>query len=231
MNREEDKPATSSGEAKLSRAAAGRLSLYVRRLEGLARDNVETISSGQFGQALGVSDAQVRKDLAALGHLGQPGVGYHPGELITVIRRVLGLHRSWPVVLVGVGNLARALLRYEGFNKQGFQIVAVFDADPAKIGQRLENWTIEPPESLARIVAESGAKLGIITVPAEVAQTVADQLVAAGIRGILNFAPSILKAPPGVSLVSVDLTIQLEQLAFMVQSESTDGPLMSAATE
>jgi redox-sensing transcriptional repressor len=231
MNREEDKLATSSGEAKLSRAAAGRLSLYLRRLEALVRDNVETISSGQFGQALGVSDAQVRKDLAALGHLGQPGVGYHPGELISVIRRVLGLDRSWPVVLVGVGNLARALLRYQGFSKQGFRVVAVFDSDPGKIGQLLDSWTIEPPARLGPVVAETRAKLGIITVPAEVAQSVADQLVAAGIRGILNFAPLILKVLSGVSLVSVDLTIQLEQLAFMVQSETGDGSLLSVAPE
>lgn len=231
MNKEDDKPSGSSGEAKLSRAAAGRLSLYLRRLEALVRENVETISSGQFGQALGVSDAQVRKDLAALGHLGQPGVGYRPGELITVIRRVLGLDRLWPVVLVGVGNLARALLRYQGFSRQGFQIVAVFDADTGKIGQRFDNWSIEPPDRLGRIVAETGARLAIITVPADVAQTVADQLVAAGIRGILNFAPLILKVPPGVNLVSVDLTIQLEQLAFMVQSETADNPPISAAPE
>jgi redox-sensing transcriptional repressor len=110
-------------------------------------------------------------------------------------------------------------------------VAAIVDADPGKIGQVLDSWTIVPPDRLGSVVAETGAKLGIITVPAEVAQSVADQLVAAGIRGILNFAPLILKVPSGVSLVSVDLTIQLEQLAFMVQSETGDGPLFSAAPE
>jgi redox-sensing transcriptional repressor len=230
MNRGEDKPGT-NGEAKLSRAAAGRLSLYLRRLERLVRDNVETISSSQLGQALGVSDAQVRKDLASLGHLGQPGVGYHPGELIAVIRRVLGLDRSWPVVLVGVGNLARALLRYQGFSKQGFRVAAVFDADPGKISQKIDAWEVLPPEKMAEVVAETQARLGIITVPAEVAQSVADQLAAAGIRGILNFAPVVLRVPAGISLVSVDLTIQLEQLAFMVQSEGLDSVTTDAASD
>ena len=204
-------------EPRLSRASAGRLSLYLRGLEGFRREGFAKVSSGQLGSALGVTDAQVRKDLASLGNLGHPGIGYPTEELITAIRRTLGLDREWRVALVGVGNLARALLRYRGFGQQGFRIVALFDADPAKVGQRLEGLEVHPPEQIPAVIAAAEAELGLLTVPAETAQAVADALVAAGIRGILNFAPIVLRLPPGVSEVSVDLAIQMEQLAFLVQ--------------
>src|SRR6266849_11143444 len=121
-------------DSRPSRASVGRLSLYLRRLESLLRDGTTRVSSGMLGEALGVTDAQVRKDLAYLGHLGHPGVGYDTAGLIAAIRRALGIDREWSVALVGVGNLARALLRYRGFPKQGFRFVALFDADPSKIG-------------------------------------------------------------------------------------------------
>src|SRR5262249_35756518 len=123
-------------EPRLSRASVGRLSLYLRRLERFQSEGVATVSSGQLGAALGIRDAQIRKDLASLGSLGHPGIGYPTQELITAIRRTLGIDREWSVALVGVGNLARALLRYRGFQRQGFRIVALFDVDPAKIGQQ-----------------------------------------------------------------------------------------------
>jgi redox-sensing transcriptional repressor len=204
-------------EPRLSRASVGRFSLYLRRLERFLRQGATIISSSELGEAVGVSDAQVRKDLAYLGSLGQPGIGYPTDELIAALRRTLGLDRPWAVALVGVGNLARALLRYRGFQQQGFRIVALFDADPAKVGQRLDDVEIHAVEQIPAVVAASGAELGLLTVPAEAAQAMADTLVAAGIRGILNFAPVVLRLPPGVSLVSVDLTVQLEQLAFLVQ--------------
>ncbi len=216
------------GDHKLSRATVGRLSLYLRRLQRLASDGVATISSGKLGEELGVTDAQVRKDLAYLGHLGYPGVGYYPHELITVIRRVLGLDHIWSVVLVGVGNLARALLRYKGFHEQGFNLVALFDSDPAKVGQRVDDLAIEPMDRLAEVIKNKEAQLGIVAVPPEAAQSVADALVAAGIRGILNFAPTVVKVPAGVSLVAVDLAIQLEQLAFYVQNGGMDLKLLAA---
>jgi redox-sensing transcriptional repressor len=209
--------AANSGEVRLSRASVGRLSLYLRRVEGLAREGVTKVSSGQLGEALGITDAQVRKDLAALGNLGHPGVGYATQELTAAIRRALGIDREWAVVLVGVGNLARALLRYRGFQQRGFRIVALFDADKALVGQRVDGLEVYPPERLAAVVAATGAELGLLTVPSESAQAVADALVAAGVRGVLNFAPVVLRLPPGVSLVSVDLTVQMEQLAFLVQ--------------
>jgi redox-sensing transcriptional repressor len=209
--------AANGSEPRPSRASVGRLSLYLRHLEDLVRENVLTVSSGQLGEPLGVTDAQVRKDLAYLGNLGVPGIGYPTQDLIAGIRRVLGIDREWTVALVGVGNLARALLRYRGFAERGFRIVALFDADPTKVGQRIDGLVIHPVDDIAAVVRATGAELGVITVPSESAQSVASALVSAGVNGILNFAPTILRLPARVSLVSVDLTVQLEQLAFLVQ--------------
>lgn len=217
MARVEPPNGTAANEHRLSRACVGRLSLYLRRLEELNREGAEKVSSGRLGEALGVTDAQVRKDLASLGNLGQPGIGYPTQELTTAIRGALGIDRDWSVALVGVGNLARALLRYRGFAQQGFRVVALFDTDKTKIGQRLEGLTIHGLDDLPKVIAATNAELGLLAVPAEAAQTVADALVAAGIRGVLNFAPVVLRLPGSVSLVSVDLTVQLEQLAFLVQ--------------
>lgn len=207
-------------EPRLSRAAAHRLSLYLRCVAGWPADGGK-VSSGRIAAAVGVSDAQVRRDLAALGHLGQRGIGYEAKELASAIRAALGINRTWRAVLVGVGNLARALLRYQGFRAQGFEIVGLFDSDPAKVGQGVEGLTVEPTAKLGERVAALGAELGVITVPGEVAQGVADVLAAGGVRGILNFAPVVLKLPPTVRLVTVDLAIQLEQLAFLVQDGDT----------
>jgi redox-sensing transcriptional repressor len=209
-------------EPKLSRASVGRLSLYLRRLEALLREGSKTVSSGHLGEALGITDAQVRKDLASLGSLGQPGIGYPTQELIAAIRRALGIDREWSVALVGVGNLARALLRYRGFTQRGFGIVALFDTDPEKIGQRLDGLRVHALDEMPAVIAATGAELGVLAVPAEAAQAVADTLVAAGVRGVLNFAPAVLRLPEGISLVSVDLTVQLEQLAFLVQMGGSD---------
>jgi redox-sensing transcriptional repressor len=202
--------------ARLPRATVLRLSWYLRYLQGLDKSQTERVSSQELANALGVSAAQVRKDLAAIGSLGQPGIGYRPDDLAKVIRSVLGLDRTWPVVLVGVGNLARALLRYAGFRQQGFQFVAIFDNDPSKVGQTIENLRVLPMDQLAETVQKTHAQLAIISVPADAAQKVADQLVASGVCGILNFAPAVLHVPHHVSLVSVDLTVQLEQLTYLV---------------
>jgi redox-sensing transcriptional repressor len=207
----------SASEPRLSRASVARFSLYLRCLEDFARQGVSKVSSNLLGESLAVSDAQVRKDLACLGNLGHPGVGYPVAELIGAIRHALGIDRSWRVALAGVGNLARALLRYRGFQQQGFRIVALFDSDPGKVGQVVEGLEIHPPERMAEVIAATRAELGVLTVPSEAAQRVADLLVAGGVRGILNFAPTLLRLPTGICLVSVDLTVQLEQLAFLVQ--------------
>jgi redox-sensing transcriptional repressor len=207
---------SNGGEHRLSRASVHRFSLYLRHVERLLNEGASKVSSSQVGEALGINDAQVRKDLAYLGNIGQPGIGYHLPDLVAALRRCLGIDRPWPAVLVGVGNLARALLRYRGFQRQGFTFVALIDADPKKIGQQVDGLTVQSPEKLPEVIAKTNAELAVIAVPGDAAQGVADLLVSAGVRGILNFAPTVLRVPPAVSLVSVDLAVQLEQLAFLV---------------
>src|SRR5262245_7544059 len=201
---------SSTPEPRLSRASVGRFSLYLRHLETLVRDGVGKVSSGQLGEALGITDAQVRKDLAYLGSLGHPGIGYVTVELIAAIRHLLGVDRTWLAALVGVGNLGRALLGYRGFSERGFRLVALFDTDASKVGMQVEGLPVHPAAAILRVVPATGAELGLLAVPSEAAQPVADALVAAGIRGLLNFAPVMLRVPPEVRLVSVDLTVQLE---------------------
>lgn len=200
-----------------SRVSAGRLSLYLRCLDTWRRAQRLTASSRDLATTLNIGDAQVRKDLSMLGHLGRRGVGYNIVELIAAIRSTLGIDREWPAVLIGVGNLAKALLKYRGFAERGFRIVGLFDADDHKIGQKVDGLRVQPMSDLAKQCADLHAAIGIIAVPSEVAQDIADQLVAAGIRGVLNFAPVVLRLPDHVRLVSVDLTIQLEQLAFLIE--------------
>lgn len=209
-------------EGRLSRASVGRFSLYLRHLERLDREGNRTVSSSQLGEALGITDAQVRKDLAYLGNLGQPGIGYAAGDLIRALRRKMGIDHTWTVVVVGVGNLARALLRHRGFHDQGFRFVALFDSDASKIGQTVEGLEVYPVAKMPEVVAATNAELGLLAVPSESAQAVADLLVAAGVRGILNFAPAVLRLPPGVSLVPVDLAMLLEQLAFLVHLNKSE---------
>lgn len=204
------------GGDRLSRAAAHRLSLYLRVLNGWP-DDAGKVSSGRIADAVGVSDAQVRRDLAALGNLGQRGIGYEPKDLAAAIRAALGIDRVWRAVLVGVGNLAKALLKYQGFRAQGFDIVGLFDNDPKVIGQQVEGVTVDPVAALGDRAKALRAELGVLTVPADTAQAVADVLSSSGVRGILNFAPVLLRLPDTVQLVTVDLSIQLEQLAFLVQ--------------
>jgi redox-sensing transcriptional repressor len=208
--------ATPAVPAAAPKAVVNRLSLYLRELQHLRRDGKETISSQALGERLGFSDAQVRKDLAYFGHFGQPGIGYRCPELIVAIREILGTSRAWSVAVVGVGNLGRALLGYKGFFEQGFNLVAAFDSDPPKIGATIEGVLVRPMEQLSERVQIDRIQLGMIAVPAPAAQGVAERLVEAGIRGIVNFAPVTLSLPEEVSLVGVDLAIELEQIAFNV---------------
>lgn len=196
-----------------------RLSLYLRQLEALAPEHKPTVSSRELSVGLGLSDAQVRKDLAYFGQFGQPGIGYDVQALISRMRRILGTDRVWRVVLVGAGNLGKALLSYKGFKKKNFHIVAVFDADPEKVGKPAtpdRSLAVQPLEEMAAVVKATKARLGIITVPAEAAQGAANRLIEAGVEGLLNFAPTVLNAPPHVVVSSVDLSVQLEQLSFQV---------------
>jgi redox-sensing transcriptional repressor len=200
----------------IPKAAATRISLYLRYLEGLLGRGEVTTSSQQLGAALGVTPAQVRKDLGYFGQFGFPGVGYKISNLIPQIRRILGTHGHWNVALVGMGNLGSALVQYRGFEKQGFRITALFDNNPALIGKTVGQRTIRSVSDIPRVIQAESIKLAIITVPAAAAQSVADQLVSAGIRGIFNFAPAVLTVPEEVGYVSIDLSVELEQLSFFV---------------
>lgn len=211
-------PVPRTEPAAVPAAVVNRLSLYLRELQHLVQQGVQTTSSSQLGERLGFSDAQVRKDLAHFGNFGHPGVGYRCDELINEIRRILGTDRRWSVALVGVGNLGRALLGYRGFAPQGFSLAAAFDSDQAKVGGIIEGIEVLSMDRLAEIVAQRQIDLGLIAVPAADAQAAADRLVAAGVRGIVNFAPLALVLPEGVSQVGVDLARELEQVAFAVAS-------------
>ena len=175
------------------------------------------MSSHQLGSALAIHDAQVRKDLAFFGQFGHPGVGYRVDELADALRRILGIDREWPLALVGLGNLGRALLKYQGFRDRGFRITALFDNDLQKVGKTLEGMTVRPVHELADLVRDRDLNLAVLSVPAEVAQQVADQLVGSGIVGIFNFAPVALAVPAHIRVVAVDLSIQLEHLAYQIQ--------------
>ena len=196
--------------------AVRRLSLYLRQLEAFKRKDRRTISSKQLGESLGLTDAQVRKDLAYFGQFGHPGIGYRVDDLIGQVKKILGTDKTWNVLLVGAGNLGRALMSYRGFERKGFKLAAVFDADPGKLGKRYGPFAIQPISEIEATIQKLGVRLAIIAVPADNAQDVADQLVASGIRGILNFAPVSISVPPDIALTAVDLAVQLEQLSFQV---------------
>jgi redox-sensing transcriptional repressor len=211
--------------------AVRRLSLYLRQLEHYLAAGKMTVSSKQLGDALGTTDAQVRKDLAYFGQFGHRGVGYRVDELVSRVRRILGTDRIWNILLIGAGHLGTALTAYGGFVQKGFQIVAVFDTDAAKVGTpipSLPGRRIQPMSELNRIVEDQDIRLAMLSVPASAAQQVANQAVAAGIRGILNFAPVTLSAPAHVSVVDVDLAVQLEQLSYRVSLDRMPHRLASA---
>lgn len=200
---------------KISESAVRRLSLYLRLLQEAQEAGADTISSDDLAQRGGTTSAQVRKDLSLFGSFGKRGLGYSVPELLHEVREILGLGRTWKVALVGAGKLGSALSGYRDFERRGFQIHAVFDADPAKVGQR---WAgeliIRADEAMDAALRREGIEMAIITVPAEAAQSVADRVVRAGVRAILNFAPVRLRTPPHVALRNVDMTLELEGLSF-----------------
>ena len=198
-------------------ATVARLAVYLRVLGGLADGGRSTVSSGELASAAGVNPAGLRKDLSHLGPCGTRGVGYEVGTLRDRIARVLGVERSRACVLVGIGNLGAALADYAGFGSRGFEFVGLFDATPDRVGRRVGGQVVRPVDDLEAVVAQTHASLGVIATPAEVAQRVCDRLVAAGVRSILNFAPVTLAAPAGVDVRQVDLSVELQVLAFLGQ--------------
>ncbi|WP_054692041.1 redox-sensing transcriptional repressor Rex [Syntrophomonas palmitatica] len=199
---------------KIPEATVMRLSIYSRYLHQLLEEDIETISSGEIAEGVGVSSAQVRKDLAYFGEFGTRGVGYRVDELYGHLMKILGLDRSWNAIIIGAGKLGSALALYQGFAERGFNIKAIIDVDPNKIGVRLNDMEVESIEFLERRVKEERISVGLITVPAAVAQEVTDLLIEAGVKAILNFSPRVLKVPSDIILRNVDLSVNLEVLSF-----------------
>ena len=191
-----------------------RLSVYTRCLLQLEEDGVKTISSQELAERFSLNSAQVRKDLAYFGEFGVRGIGYYVSGLKAELQRILGLDREWAVALVGFGNLGSALFHYKGFGRQGFRIAVVIDDDPAKIGREVDAVPIVASRDMAREIKARGIQIAIVAVPPEAAQTVTEQLVAAGIKAVLNFAPTRLRVTRDVRLKNVDLSIELETLSF-----------------
>jgi redox-sensing transcriptional repressor len=198
----------------LPEATVARLPEYLRALHNLGESGADTISSEGLAAAAGVNSAKLRKDLSHLGSYGTRGVGYDVALLIEQIEFVLGLDERRAVCLVGVGNLGHALAGYDGFVSRGFKIVALFDADPDKVGERIHGLTVRHIDELHKVAAEENIAIGVIATPAGAAQAVADDLVAAGVTSILNFAPCVLSVPAGVDVRKVDLAIELQILSF-----------------
>lgn len=197
-----------------------RLSVYTRCLLQLEEDGIKTISSQELAERFSLNSAQVRKDLAYFGEFGVRGIGYYVSGLKAELQRILGLDREWPVALVGFGNLGSALFHYRGFGRQGFRVAAIFDDDAAKIGRAVDGVPILATRDMPRELKARGIQMAIVAVPVEAAQAVTDQLVGAGVRAILNFAPTRLKVGRDVHLKNVDLSIELETLSFYLARDS-----------
>jgi redox-sensing transcriptional repressor len=198
-------------------ASIARLPLYLRALHAMSDRGVVTVSSAQLAAASGVNPAKLRKDLSYLGSYGTRGVGYEVAYLVYQVSREVGLTQDWPVAIIGIGNLGRALANYGGFAARGFRTVCLIDADPNQVGEQVGALVVQPVEALEALVAEHRVAIGIIATPAAPAQEIASRLVAAGVRSVLNFAPAVLHVPPGVELRKVDLSSELQILAFHEQ--------------
>ena len=210
------------GRRRIPEATVARLPIYLRCLVEVADAKTATVSSERLAEMAGVNAAKVRKDLSYLGSYGTRGVGYDVEYLLYQISRELGLTQDWPVVIVGLGNLGHALANYNGFSARGFRVVALVDADPGKVGQKIGDLAVRPLEDIEAIAKAERPAIGIIATPAQAAQEVADRLCAAGVTSILNFAPVVLSVPDGVSLRKVDLSIELQTLAYHEQRKQAD---------
>ena len=207
----------SSANHGIPDATVARLPVYLRALYSLADHGVATVSSEELAAAAGVNSAKLRKDLSHLGSYGTRGVGYDVDYLIYQVSRELGLTQDWPVLIVGAGNLGRALANYGGFASRGFRIAALVDADPAVVGTVIARHTVRSAADIEDVIERFDVSIGVIATPAAVAQNVCDRLVAAGVTSILNFAPVVLNVPSGVDVRKVDLSIELQILAFHAQ--------------
>ena len=204
-------------------ATVARLPVYLRSLLEVAATGTATISSETLAEMAGVNAAKVRKDLSYLGSFGTRGVGYDVQYLLFQMSTELGLNQERPMLIVGVGNLGHALANYRSFGERGFPVAALVDADPARVGERIGDLVVHGTDDLDTVVADHGIAIGVIATPAAAAQDVADRLVAAGVRAILNFAPAMVSVPDDVSLRKVDLAVELQILSFYQQRTGVQG--------
>ncbi|HEX4244790.1 MAG TPA: redox-sensing transcriptional repressor Rex [Acidimicrobiales bacterium] len=210
----EDSGRPETSERRIPEATVVRLPVYQRILEEMLRSGNETVSSEQLAASARVNAAKVRKDLSLLGSFGTRGSGYDAAFLIEQIDRELGLDQVWPVVIAGIGNLGRALANSQGFTTRGFTVVALLDVDPEVVGERIGENTVRHLDELEVVAAEASLSIGVIATPASAAQSVGDLLVGAGVRSLLNFAPTVLAVPPEILLRYVDLSIELQVMSF-----------------
>jgi redox-sensing transcriptional repressor len=213
--------ATTARGRRIPEATVARLPVYLRILLDQSGSGTSNVSSEELADLAGVNAAKVRKDLSYLGTYGTRGVGYEVEYLIYQVRRELGLTHDWPVVIVGAGNLGQALAGYDGFRNRGFPIAGIVDNDPAKIGSMIGGVRVRAIGELAAIVRASHVSIGVVATPADAAQEAADLLVAAGVTSVLNFAPIVLTAPPGVNVRKVDLAVELQILSYYEQRRTT----------
>lgn len=208
---------------KIPEVVVRRLPIYARALAYLAQQGVAVISSLDLGRQLGVTPAQIRKDLSYFGEFGKQGTGYDVVSLMQEIRSILGLNREWRMAIVGIGRLGRAIAGYPGFQTEGFRVVALFDSDPAKQGTKIGGLTVWSMDQLGEIVTKEGVHIGIVAVPAPEGQRVIDRLVAAGVTGLLNYAPISVTVPPHVRVHDVDPVVALQSMTyFLKHSEGHD---------
>lgn len=194
-----------------------RLPIYARTLRLMREAGITSVSSGDFGARIGVSAAQIRRDLSYFGHFGRQGKGYNVAALEEAIARILKIDRQWDVALAGFGNLGQAIANYRGFALNGFRIAAIFAKSDEQIGQEVDGVVVRPETEIMSMIRDSGIKIGIIAVPASAAQEVADQMIAAGVRAILNYAPVVLKIPGNVWVREIDPTSALQSLTFYLE--------------
>jgi redox-sensing transcriptional repressor len=215
------RPVSANGSHGIPEATVARLPVYLRALFALAENGTATVSSEELAVAAGVNSAKLRKDLSHLGSYGTRGVGYDVEYLVYQVSRELGLTQDWPIAIVGLGNLGRALANYGGFASRGFRVAALLDSDPAVVGTEIADLTVRHADDMEAVIRQYQVSIGVIATPASAAQAVCDRLVAIGVTSILSFAPVVLAVPDGVDVRKVELSIELQILAFHAQRRAS----------
>jgi redox-sensing transcriptional repressor len=192
----------------------GRLPLYLRSLQRMASEKRQVTSSQELGERLGISAAQIRKDLSQFGEFGKQGTGYNIEYLISQLQKILHVKRDWEVAVVGAGDIGSAVTRYKGFANRGFTVKMIFDNDPEKVGVRIGDFTVQDSADLVHVIQNAGIRVAMIATPAAMAQEVADQLVKAGVKAILNYAPISINIPPDVRVQYIDPSIHLQRMTY-----------------